>query len=82
MPISGLVVTLSSDARAREAALEALRNHPQIELGDGSPHRHPIVVETANSDETSCFWEWLQALPGVEFVDVAYVHFEEQKVLE
>jgi len=76
MPISSLVVTLSPKPECMQAALEALRGHHQVEVGVGSPPRWPIVVDTTNSDDTARFWEWLQALPGVEFVDVAFVHFE------
>ena len=79
MPISGLVVTLSPEPSSCQAALDALHRHPMVEVGEGLPHRRPIVVETGNTEETGRFWEWLQALPGVLFVDVAYVHLEDSE---
>lgn len=77
MPISGLLITLDRDRSQRASALAALRDHPSIDVGDGEDHRVPIVVDTLSSDEDRTVWEWLHELPGVMFVDVVYVYFDE-----
>lgn len=77
MPISGLLITLDRDPAKRADALAALQRHPSIDLGEGEDHRIPIVVDTPSSDEDRAVWNWLHELPGVTFVDVVYVHFDE-----
>jgi hypothetical protein len=78
--ISGWVVTLSLDPGLAQAAIDALRRHQAIEMGEVAGHRAPVVVETDDRDETSAVWEWLHSLPGVLFVDVAFLHFDEDAV--
>jgi len=75
MPISGLVITLSDDARLRDAALAELSHHPAVSLGPLTGQRLPIVVETPDSDADRDVWEWLSALPGITLVNIAVVHF-------
>lgn len=76
MPISGLVITLSTDPRERRDALAALANHSAVECGETDDNRMPIVVDTPDSDADRAVWEWLHQQRGITFVDVAYVHFE------
>jgi len=80
MPISGLVVTLSDDAVLQRAALDAMRHHPALELGERSIHQIPVVVESASEEEDRLIWEWLHTLPGVALVVVAFIHFDEDPV--
>jgi hypothetical protein len=77
MPISGLLVTLVEDAATRMTALTTLRQHPAIDVGEPAGGRVPIVVETLDENEDRLVWEWLHAIPGVTFVVVAYIHFDE-----
>lgn len=70
MPVSGLVLTLSLNAPDRAAALDALRRHPSIEVGEAQGHRLPIVVDTPASDDDRAVWDWLHAQEGILFVDV------------
>jgi hypothetical protein len=77
MPISGLVLTLVEEPHARQGALEILRRHPAIEVGEPADVRVPIVVETTDAEEDRLVWEWLHAIPGVSFVVVAFIHFDE-----
>jgi nitrate reductase NapAB chaperone NapD len=76
MPVSGLVVTLTPEPRRREEALAAIGREPCIEVGASEAGRLAIVVDTVSSEDDRQVWEWLNALPGVEFVDVALVGFE------
>lgn len=79
MPISGLVITLGDDEAACEAAMKALSVNTFITLGNREGYRLPIVVETPDSEVDRDVWDWLQALPGVRFVDVACVHFTDEE---
>lgn len=76
MPVSGLVVSLSSQPSLREAAVAALRGESCIELGPMEAGKMAIVVDTSSSEEDKRLWDWLNSLPGVVFVDVALVGFE------
>lgn len=76
MPVSGLAITLSSDARAAAECLRALETESRIELGPRHGNRLAIVTETQSQEEDKALWAWLDALPGVTLVDVAFVHFD------
>lgn len=73
MGVSGLVVTADEGSLAGVCA--ALAADPRVTLGDPEGPRLPIVVETAGLVEDDQIWAWLHSVPGVRFVDVAYVHF-------
>lgn len=77
MAISGLIITFSPDSPDVDQTLETLRHHPLIQIGEGSDLRFPVVVETSDATQANSLWEWLNALPGVAFIDLAYLHFEE-----
>jgi hypothetical protein len=78
--ISGLVVTLPADTQLLARALEAIRQEPALELGTQHGLRLPLVLETDTSTESQTLTDWLQQLPGVQHVDVAYVHLEPSAV--
>ena len=75
MPISGLVVTLRN-GRERDA-IDQIRQHPRFETGSHQSQRLPVVLDTPDRDEDKRCWQWLNALDGVDHVDVAMVHFED-----
>ena len=81
MPVSGLVVSLKSDPQLRQQAIDAIRAEPRIEVGAIESRRMAIVVDTATTDDDKQLWCWLGSLPGVVFVDVALVAFEEDRDL-
>jgi hypothetical protein len=70
MPVSGLVLTLSSDAERTSAAISELRSHPSIVIGDLAGPKLPIVVDTPTSEDDRAVWEWLHSLPGIRFVEL------------
>ena len=78
MPVSGLVVTLCEEPQLRAAVFEAIGRDPRITVGVLEANRQAIVLDTASSDEDGQLWDWLNTLPGVMFVEVAFVGFEEQ----
>lgn len=77
MLTSGLVLTLSSNATAASASITALRERPEFTLGDRNDRWLPVVMETRDDAESRELHDWVLTLPGVEFVDVAYVNFDE-----
>ena len=77
MPVSGLVVSLANEPNLRETAIDAIRQESQIEIGVINSLRMAVVVDTPSSEEDKEIWTWLNALPGVTFVDVAMVGFED-----
>lgn len=80
MPISGLVIRLApSDALARDAVAQ-LDAHEHIELGPCEHGRLAVVVETPSQELDKQLWIWINDLPGVEFVDVVYVHLDDDDV--
>ncbi len=75
--ISGLVATLTADATLADSALQAIAQHPALESGSQEGRRLPLVLETATPDESHALGDWLVELPGVEHVDVAFVHWDD-----
>jgi len=75
--ISGLVVTLTADATLAQSALQAIAQHPALEPGPQDDRRLPLVLETATPGESHILSEWLSELPGVEHIDVAFVHWDD-----
>jgi nitrate reductase NapAB chaperone NapD len=77
MPVSGLVVSLSPQSELRAAAIASLGREPRIEIGVVESGKMAIVVDTESADEDKQLWNWLHTIPGVVFVDVVMVGFEE-----
>jgi hypothetical protein len=77
MPVNGLLVKLSLDPRLADAALKRISRCPEASLGDTLDRWQPLAVDTPDVKAAHDFHEWLEALPGVEQVDVIYVGFEE-----
>lgn len=77
--VSGLIINFSTESGPPPATLEALLGHPFVQVGEGSGHRLPIVVETSDAEQTDSMWEWLHSLPGVTLIDLAFLHFDEDE---
>lgn len=76
MPISGLVVSLVSDPRLRDEAIDKIRAEPRIKVGMMHANRIAIVLDTPTIEDDKRLWSWLSLLPGVVFVDLAMVAFD------
>ena len=76
MAISGLVLTLTDDPAGQAQAILSLAAMPELELGDLTGMRLPVVAETPHQGADRDLFERLQAMPGVLYADVAYVWFE------
>ena len=77
MWISSFVVTLPTKVESAKAVLRALAAIPVFTLGERQGSRLPVVIE-APDGSTSRYWhEWVEQLPGVIQVEVAFVSFDE-----
>lgn len=77
--ISGIVAYLKFDEPLVEESLSQIDQHPAFELGERSGHRVPLVLETNGPGESRDALDWINDLPGIEHVDVAYVHLEDNE---
>ncbi|MCA8953469.1 MAG: hypothetical protein KDE27_28410 [Planctomycetes bacterium] len=78
MPVSGLVVTLSTDEAAARDAVAWLSSDERFDVGaTAADHarRLPLTLETADEAANRACWDELQAHPGIEFADVVCVFF-------
>lgn len=78
MPVSGLVVTLSSDAVLADQARSWLRRRPEVELGERQGRRLPLVAETSSALDAHNLHDAIRALPGVVGVDVTFVAYDDE----
>lgn len=74
--ISGLVAYLSGDPKQKDDVLAAVVKVPALEAGQLFEHRLPVVIEAEDVQQSHDLTEWLRNLPGVDHVDVAFVHLE------
>lgn len=82
MPISGLVVTLAPPSADTDRAMAWLSEDTRFTLGQPeaeNTRRLPITLDTASRAEDKQCWEEMQAHPGITFVDVACVFFDEDE---
>lgn len=73
------VVAVLESGHARAEVLEALAKVPNIEIGDATlnPWRVPITIDSPTPGDLEVTTRRLQQCPGVAFVDVVFVHFED-----
>lgn len=79
MITSGLVLTLSADKWLAQSAEAALRARPECTLAERVERWLPVAIEVADVRASRDLHDWLHALPGVDFVDVVQVNFDEEK---
>ena len=77
MPVNGLLLTLSENSEMADAARARICRRPEVLLGNAQDRWQPLAVDTPDVKAAHDFHEWLEALPGVEQVDVIYVGFDE-----
>lgn len=82
MPVNGLLLTLSHDPALADAARSQISRCREASLGDACDRWQPLAVDTPHVKAAHDFHEWLEALPGVEQVDVIYVGFDEPSPTE
>ena len=77
MWISSIVVTLDTADATSHAVEQALRALAVFTLGERAGAKLPVVLEAPDGATTRYWHEWVEQLPGVVHVDVAFVSFEE-----
>ena len=78
MPVAGLTVTLSADEALASAAVGKMFARQEILLGEVAGRFMAAVMDTPDSGSSRDLHRWIESLPGVEFVDVVYVGFDEE----
>lgn len=82
MITSGIVITLSADAALARQAQATLRARPELTLGELSARWLPVALEAATVGASRDLHDWLNTVPGVDFVDVVEVNFVEEETAE
>ena len=77
MITSGIVITLNADAALARQAQATLQARPELTLGKLNSRWLPIALEAADVGASRDFHDWLNTVPGVDFVDVVEVNFTE-----
>lgn len=75
MSVSALVLHLNPDSELRALAVSEVAAHPAFLVGEPTQRLLPAALETADERENKSCWRWLNALPGVDFVEVLSVVF-------
>jgi len=70
----------SSHAAERTSAIAAMRARPELTLGDLNDRWLPVALDARNDDSSREIHDWIGALPGVEFVDVVSVNFDDSSL--
>jgi len=71
MMISGLVLTLDSQP---SGAVDTIRSRPHLTLGEQNGRLLSIAIEANTPAESEELHNWLIDVPGVENVEVVFVH--------
>ena len=81
MWISSFVVTLPESVEAADSICSALESIESFTLGERSGRRLPVVLEAADGSTARHWHEWIENLPGVILVEVAFVSFDETSAM-
>ena len=81
MPISGLLITLSADEAIRSSTRDLVAKRPELTVGTPNDRWLPVALEARDDEHSREVHDWLHALPGVEYVDVVSVNFEEPDLI-
>lgn len=77
MHTSGLVVTFAKDAVVARDAQHMLAAAGPFTLGDGCGPCWAVTLEVSDPQAAQRWHDWVEALPGVEAVEVVFVHWDE-----
>ena len=78
--IASVVVTLVTDAASLQDALDEISRIECVEIGDigNSAYRVPVMIDSPDPNALEEITRRLQECRGVAFVDVVFVHFEDE----
>ena len=75
--ISSVIAKLNCDESTLRSNMGQIAAHPALDIGELVEGRSlPITIESGGNQETEQITRWIMSLPGVDFVDVVFVHFE------
>lgn len=78
MQINGLLVTLAPQSRAKcEAVARQLAARTELSVGELNDRWLPVAMEAADDAHARELHDWIGTQPGVEFVDVVSVSFDD-----
>jgi hypothetical protein len=76
MPVSGLVVNLADPESALRVS-EQMARAEAFTLGEQIGLRLPVVLHAGDAVTADAYHAWLQQLPGVVNVDVAFIYLDD-----
>ncbi len=79
MWVSSFVITVPAEPERVECILNALRAVPVFEIGEIVGCRLPVVLEAEDGSSARHWHHWVEELPGVIHVDVAFVSFDDDE---
>ena len=77
MWISSLVVTLTTDPEESEQTIRSLEDISVLTVGQHLNGKIPVVIEAADGQASRYWYEWLENLPAIQHVELAFVSFDE-----
>ncbi|QEG01342.1 hypothetical protein Mal15_54180 [Stieleria maiorica] len=80
VPISGLVITFDPAWDDPDETISRLREEAAIEVGAMDDRKCAVVVDTSSRAEDKRIYQWVQDLPGVASIQVAFVGFDDQPI--
>lgn len=76
--ISSVIAKLNTKATPEQTRSE-ISDHPDLQVGELVDSRMlPVVIETDGRHEMESVTCWLQQRCGVDFIDVVFVHLENE----
>lgn len=79
MWISSLVLTLSAEPIEAVETINALKSLPVFTVGVPVHRKLPVVIEAEDGQASRDWYEWVESLPAVEHVELAFVSFDESE---
>ena len=79
MPVAGLSLTLNQDEALASAAVAQLYSRDEVQLGEMDGRYIAAVTDTPDPAGSRDLHRWIESLPGIDFTDVVYVGFDEQR---
>ena len=77
--ISSVIARLGSNSTNVESLINEITSRGGLEVGELIDGRLlPITIDASNGQDMEATTRWLQELNGIDFVDVVFVHFEEE----
>ena len=78
--IASLIAALDTGVADLSEIVSQISRIPGVELNDATAfsHRLPVMLDSPDPDSLEEITRLLQQIPGVAFVDVVFVHFEDE----